>query len=310
MRRPHIFISSRLTLGPLRAQIRALLECSGFSAEIYEADSTPSTEPATYLRDIGNADFVIFVLDQTYGKPRPSTGRSGVHEEWEIVKSKGTANHVYLQRASTASTVDEEQETFIRSELEEREISYFYYESAPELLQQIQKSIVKMALDISHSPDFRAGVPQRVLAGEVAKRDHDTFFLWDRALTQVDTIENEGNYLTDGWVFICDSFPHFNPERLGPFLDMKIQELFGDVLHAMLAVSGHEEIHVVGDSGDGPTINLPYKPITLSRLKVVPPIPGDYYAKRVQLKKKIFEKWDLVRELVLCRYSRYSHIHE
>ena len=105
MRKSHVFVSSRLKLGKIRAQIKQILEESGFSAEIYESDSTPATEPATYLQDITQADFVIFVLDETYGTPRPSSGRSGVHEEWMRVRDHGIPNHVYLKRRPAFTVV-------------------------------------------------------------------------------------------------------------------------------------------------------------------------------------------------------------
>jgi hypothetical protein len=219
MRQPHVFISSRLALGKIRTDIRELLSNSGFSVEVYEKDSTPSTEPATYLRDIGHSDFVIFILDESYGTPRSATGKSGVHEEWEVVRSKGIPNHVYLKRNRNKEVIETAQKKFIRSELQGREISYFYYTSIPTLLQQIQKSIVQMS-KLSH----------------------------------------------------------------------------------------YEGLHTVGYAGDGPTIALPRKPAVLHRLRLVPPLPHDFYTKRDQLKNKIFEKWTVIRELVLDRYSRYGTV--
>ena len=116
MRRPHVFVSSRLKLGKVRAQIKHILESCGFSAEIYERDSTPATEPAAYLRDVTQADFVLFVLEETYGTPRISTGKSGVHEEWVRVRELGIPSHAYLKRYKDVN-LDKRQETFIQSEL-------------------------------------------------------------------------------------------------------------------------------------------------------------------------------------------------
>jgi hypothetical protein len=158
----------------LRKEIRRILDATGFSVEIYEADSTPSFEPATYLHDIQLADFVIFVFDDTYGTPRPSTGKSGIHEEWNIVKAKRIPNHVYLQR-KLGTPIEPKQVKFITEELQQREISYFYYSSEKDLLVQVRKSIAKMTLDIGRSPEFRSHLSARTLAGEVAKRDHDAF---------------------------------------------------------------------------------------------------------------------------------------
>jgi hypothetical protein len=89
---------------------------------------------------------------------------------------------------------------------------------------------------------------------------------------------------------------------------MKVQQFFGEFLQEMAKLSHYEGLQTVDYAGDGPTIALPREPTVLKRLKLAPPLPHDFHTKRDQLKNQVLEKWTLVRELVLDRYSRYGHL--
>jgi len=293
-------------LAVLRQKIHGILESSGFSVEIYEEDSTPSSEPATYLRDIEHADFVIFVLDDTYGTPRPSTGRSGVHEEWNIVKAKRIPNHVYLLRARGAD-VEPEQQKFIKRELQEREISYFYYANEVELRKQIRKSIVKMTLDIARSPYFRSHISRRSLAGEVASRDHTTFYRWDRAIALVAGLEQREGCLTTGWSLILDIYEPFSVGSVRPFIDRKAQEFFEAFLAALAKLSEYESTHVDGYSGEIGAVPFPVEPQMLHRLRICRP-PDEYSQKVDVLKSSALEAWRKLGVLIAERYSRFADL--
>ena len=307
MRRPHVFISSRLTLTTVRKGIRKILEETGFSVEIYEADSTPSFEPATYIHDIQLADSVIFVFDETYGTPRPSTGKSGVHEEWDVVRTKSIPNHVYLQR-KPKSVIEKQQAKFITEELQEREISYFYYSGERDLTIQVRKSIAKMTLDIGRSPEFRSHLSARSLAGEVSKREHDTYYRWDRALRIVSEIENHQNCLSTAWSIVSDSFTPFSQLGIEPFIDQGNQLIFQEFLAAIEKLSHYEALHVVGYSGVLAIIPFPEAPVNLQRLRVVPPIPTDFYEKRFALRAEALKKWEKLGKYIAVRYSKYADI--
>jgi uncharacterized protein (DUF2164 family) len=307
MRRPHVFISSRLTLSAVRKGIRKILEETGFSVEIYEADSTPSFEPATYIHDIQLADFVIFVFDDTYGTPRPSTGKSGIHEEWDVVRRNRIPNHVYLQRKSNAA-IEEQQAKFIKEELQQREISYFYYSGERDLMAQVRKSIAKMTLDIGRSPEFRSHLSTRSLAGEVSKRDHDTYYQWDRAIKLAAEIENQQSCLSTAWSIVSDSVMPFSPSRLGPFIDEGTQMVFGEFLVAIENLCHFESEHVVGYSGALATMPFPEEPQLLQRLRVVPPTPLNFYETRAGLRTKALDSWKKLGEHISVRYSKFADI--
>jgi hypothetical protein len=307
MRKPHVFISSRLKLGVMRGQIKEILTTSGFSVEMYEADSTPSSEPATYLRDIIDADFVIFVLDESYGTPRDATGLSGVHEEWKRIRENRIPNHVYL-RQSPGRKPERRQKEFINSELIAHEISYFYYDSPKRLLNQIRSSIVKMVLDIARSRSFRARLSPRTVVADLVERDHDTYCRWDRALVQLEEYERAvPERVTDGWGDLADLFQTFNPEMMWPFLDVKIQDLFAEVLLQCAALSQHDSTHTV-EGTPSATIQFPDGPIALRVYRPIPPYPHDFFERRTDHKNKIFTKWRELGELVQRRYRRYADL--
>jgi hypothetical protein len=289
----------------LRRGISSILKASGFTVEIYEEDSTPSFEPATYLKDIEHADFVIFIFDETYGTPRSSTGRSGIHEEWNAVKAKQIPNHVYLRRRP-ATAIQAEQQAFIKTELQEREISYFYYSSESELRMQVRRSIVKMALEIARSPDFRSNLSRRTLAGEVAKRDHRTYHLWDRAIRTTDDIEENGNCMTTGWSIISDIYVPFSAVSIRPFIDQKTQELFSSFLAAVNELTHYEGLHVLGYSGEIATLPFPTEPQILNRLQIAPPLPSNFHEKRAALKVAALKAWRRLGVFIAKRYSKYA----
>jgi hypothetical protein len=291
----------------LRKDIRKVLESTGFSVEIYEADSTPSFEPATYLQDIRLADFVIFVFDETYGTPRPSTGKSGVHEEWNIVKANKIPNHVYLKR-KTSARIQPKQKAFITEELEQREISYFYYVDEADLLAQVRKSIAKMTLDIGRSPEFRSHLSARALAGEVAKRDHDAYFRWDRAIKLSADIEDRQGCLSTAWSHISDMYTPFSPAKLQPFIDQGTQTLFARFLAAVDELSSYDSAQVLGYSAELAVFPFPDEPQTINKMKVKPPLPVDFYEKRAAFRAKALDVWKEIGDYIAVRYSKFSDL--
>jgi hypothetical protein len=262
MRKSHVFVSSRLKLGKIRVQIKQILEESGFSAEIYESDSTPANEPATYLQDITQADFVIFVLDETYGTPRPSSGRSGVHEEWIRVRDHGIPNHVYLKRPKGVHP-DRQQKRFIAAELVAREISYYYYDSTPSLLRQVRRSIAKLALDIARSHRYRRTADTLSVVADVVEHDHEAVCEWERALTQLLEYDDRlsPSYATDAWAQISDIFVEFDPEGTMPFLDGKVQDLFAGLLKPIISLARHYGLQTdpsPAHFAEGGTLKIPF----------------------------------------------------
>jgi hypothetical protein len=303
MRKPHVFISSRLRLGKVRSQIRDLLLSTGFEPEIYEKDSTPSSEPTTYLKDVVDADFVIFVLDETYGTPRAKTGRSGVHEEWSLVIEEGIPYHVYLKRAS-GKRIERALRKFIKEELMGREISFFYYSNSSGLLRQVKSSIARMTLDIARSARYRSRLGNKAMVADMVEYEYKNFIEWDQAILQVSEYEGMITGVTNAWGFLADHFPSFNPELVGPFYDSKLQELFAQFLHKVNLLSQHDSSQTVNPH-EGPELRFPGGLVRVDRFAIARPCPHDFFEKHNKLKNDALRVWKQIGARIRARYTRY-----
>ena len=309
MRKPHVFVSSRLKHGKIRTQIRQILEECGFSADIYESDSTPATEPATYLKDITQADFVIFVLDESYGTPRPSSGRSGVHEEWIRVRDTGIPNHVYLKSLKGVRP-DRQQKRFIDSELIAREVSYYYYGSTRSLLQQVRRSIARLALDIARSNRYRRRLDTLTLLADVVGHDHEAACEWERVF--IELLEYDDGlshpYVTDAWGQISDIFAEFSPEWPIPFLDGRVQELFSRLLKPIASLAqhyGNQTDPSPAHFAQGGTLRIPTGVLNLTVCTLARPRPDGFTERSNALKNEIRQQWRVLVDLVHRRYVKY-----
>ncbi|MCT8335913.1 DUF4062 domain-containing protein, partial [Leptospira sp. 85282-16] len=142
--KPRIFLSSVLSLINVRDKIANLLEANGADVMRYETNLTPSTIPATYRYDILEADFIIFILDSNYGT-LTNSGKSGTHEEWDIALTSEIPKHVYIKQISNSENKLQE---FIKKEINDNFISYFYYKNDAELLNQVKAKSFVMAREI------------------------------------------------------------------------------------------------------------------------------------------------------------------
>jgi hypothetical protein len=287
----------------VRSKIRDLLLSTGFEPEIYEKDSTPSSEPATYLKDVVDADFVIFVLDETYGTPRAKTGRSGVHEEWSLVIEKGIPYHVYLKQPK-GKPFERAQKKFITEELVGREVSFFYYSNSNELLQQVKSSIAKMTLDIARSTRYRSRLGNEGLIADIVEYEYKNFLEWDRAVLQVSEYEETIDGVTNAWAFLADHFQPFNPERALPFYDSKLQELFAQFLDKVSSIAQHDSTQAV-KFHEGPELHFPGGTIQVQRFVVGRPYPHNFFEKHDKMKKAALRVWKEIAARIRARYTRY-----
>ncbi len=142
--KPRIFLSSVLSLTVVRDKIANLLEANGADVMRYESNLTPSTTPASYRYDILEADFIIFILDSNYGT-LTNSGKSGTHEEWDIAITSEIPKHVYIKQVSNS---EKKLQKFIKEEMNNNSISYFYYKNDIELLNQVKSKSFIMAREI------------------------------------------------------------------------------------------------------------------------------------------------------------------
>ncbi len=182
MLKPKVFISSRFKLGKVREKVKSVLELSGFEVDLFERDLTPSSRSATYLSDIRDADFVIFIFDEREGTPRPGTSRTGTQEEWYLSRQLGIPSHVYLKREDPKAPFSRKQREFIRQEVVANEVSYFSFQKVSQIVPQIQRSIARMASDISFSRRFRQRVDRKEIISEMVQDEYKTFAVFTKWL--------------------------------------------------------------------------------------------------------------------------------
>ena len=130
--KPRIFISS--TMGDklqLRTDIKNEFEKHGAEVALYEKDLTPSVDLNTYRSDVLKADFVIFIIDDRYGK-KTEFGISGTEEEFVLVQNNRIPFHVYLKQVRKTKNAKAFEE-----KLKTKGISFYYYHSEEELKEKL-----------------------------------------------------------------------------------------------------------------------------------------------------------------------------
>ncbi|MBM9500278.1 DUF4062 domain-containing protein [Leptospira sp. 201903071] len=143
--RPRIFLSSVLSLINVRDKIAEILETSGADVMRYENNLTPSSTPATYRQDVIESDFIIFIIDKSYGT-LTETGKSGTHEEWELAVQAEIPKHVYIKKTNK---LEDPLKVFLEKEITAKYVSFFYYKNDQELLRQVRSRIFTVAREIA-----------------------------------------------------------------------------------------------------------------------------------------------------------------
>ncbi|WP_051057449.1 DUF4062 domain-containing protein [Leptospira weilii] len=188
--KPRIFISSVLSLVNVRDKIAEILESAGADVMRYETNLTPSSTPATYRQDILEADFIIFVIDKTYGT-LTDTGKSGTHEEWELAIQADIPKHVYVKKTTDA---ENPLKLFLEREITAKYVSYFYYKNDQELLKQVQSRIFTVAREIAIQKLDHKYLPSNKLRSLVNEYDYQ------RSLHIIKGMEELIKYQTKGIV--------------------------------------------------------------------------------------------------------------
>jgi len=316
--KPKIFISSRLSLAKVRGRLKEIFESAGFDVDLYEKDLTPSSEPATYLRDIRDADFVIFILDEDYGTPRPKTGRSGTHDEWEAAWELDIPRHVYLKRSN--KPVDVRQRKFIQTALHENEVSYYFFKGQQEIASQAQKSMARIVFDIAESSRFRRRRSKLTLWADMAEEEYGFFRKVHgtvESLLRIEAQLNAVGWITYGWALLGEL--NFDPSSDFPFYDSTLASGLGEFLAALREVGKFESNWTEPGpktSKGGPAIQFPGDKIGLSFFKF--PVmshwerrthsPESLWKERQALVRKALTIWNRIRRQVNARHDRFPTV--
>lgn len=141
--KPRIFISSTLSENlSIRTKIEKFFSEIGAEAMLYEKNLTPSVNTMTYRKDILDADFIIFIIKNQYGK-RTEAGISGTHEELQIALDTNIPKHVYIKLNDGDSDAKE-----LIEEIDNNQISYYYFKDDNDLLKRIKETTFTIAKEI------------------------------------------------------------------------------------------------------------------------------------------------------------------
>ena len=184
--KPKIFISSTFSLTEWRSQIKGFFETVGAETLLYEKDLTPSITPSAYRQDIKDADFIIFIFDEKYGS-KTDTGKSGTHEEWDIIRDTNIPKHVYLKNSGA---LEPEQEEFIRDNIKNSSISYYYYGDHTDMLNQIKKMTFTISRDIAIHKLFDLKIEDKAIRKLAFNRDYSLALYF---IQEIDLLRNLQN---------------------------------------------------------------------------------------------------------------------
>ena len=183
--RPKIFISSTFKGNEsVRNQIRDYFYSVGAEPLLYEHELTPSINPLTYRTNLLDADFMILIVKEEYGT-ETDMGISGMHEEYIIANNNKIPIHVYLKK-SKIETSDQENNPLIK-DLQKDRVSYYYFDSDPELLMRLKETTFTIAKEIMLNNITKSKLPKDSIIKLAGNSDYD------RAMEIITIIESMRN---------------------------------------------------------------------------------------------------------------------
>lgn len=204
--KPRIFISS--TMGDklqLRTEIKNEFEKHGAEVALYEKDLTPSVDLNTYRNDVLKADFVIFIIDDRYGK-KTEFGISGTEEEFVLVQSNKIPFHVYLKKIRKTKSAKAFEE-----KLKAKGISYYYYDNEDELKEKLFSTTFTIARDIIYSEIDQLSLDQTLVRKLAVRYDYETCLSICKGFEKVLEITNNTDFsLENSDILITTFSPYAN----------------------------------------------------------------------------------------------------
>lgn len=242
--RPKIFISSTFKGNEsVRNQIRDYFYSVGAEPLLYEHELTPSINPLTYRTNLLDADFMILIVKEEYGT-ETDMGISGMHEEYIIANNNKIPIHVYLKK-SKIETSDQENNPLIK-DLQKDRVSYYYFDSDPELLMRLKETTFTIAKEIMLNNITKSKLPKDSIIKLAGNSDYD------RAMEIITIIESMRNVVKINkldWIYsnvFTECLVCFNYEFSSlyhHFINWKLD----DALNNMLKIANDYMDHSVRD---------------------------------------------------------------
>jgi len=226
--KPRIFISSTLDKIEVRDEIKTHFESIGADVLLYEQNLTPSISNATYRQDIIDADFIIFIFDRRYGQ-QTDRGKSGTHEEWDIVEQSKIPRHVYISKDN--NEMEEPLKEFIKRNINVNNVSYFLYTDSLNLLKRIKETSFLIASEITLYKLEHAQIPINHGRKICINMDSSMALKIIRPIEEIKrTMAPSIPINTDIIYRIMDKWIYPNIEKYGLFIDQNLNQLFNKLV--------------------------------------------------------------------------------
>lgn len=224
--KPRIFISSTLRENlNIRKKIESFYKSVGAEAILYERNLTPSTNTMTFRTDILYVDFIIFIIKNEYGE-KTKMGISGTHEEFRIALDNNIPFHVYVKFDEGKDDIEG-----FKKEIEDSEISYYYFNNDNELFERIKETTFTIAKEITLRKVEDAKLSKVSVKRISVKYDYE------QAIQIIKIIE-EMMALSDNYDWVCSSlFSSFmdyieinKSIQKWIFVDNKLEDIFTEMI--------------------------------------------------------------------------------
>ncbi|MDF2800654.1 MAG: hypothetical protein K0S61_557 [Anaerocolumna sp.] len=299
--KPRIFISSTLDLKEIRTEIKELFDSLGAETLIYEKNLTPSVQASTYRKDIENADFVIFILQDKYGT-KTETGKSGTHEEWEITSRLKIPKHVYIQNNSK-SKKSKDLNQFIKEKVEGNMTSFFYYDSKTKLLDRIKETMFIISKEIALHNIEKDKLPESKV--KKIALDYD-FAIAIKIIKDVESIRQLCNKLEwdyqyiDTFTFLYDLWHGYKVNKRNLFIDGNLDLLFEEMLIKLhLYTEEHATVSCIGKYAGSIYFEILEESVNFHRVTFNQSY--DDYDKLESLLSNFFNSYDKFREYMFIK---------
>lgn len=224
--KPRIFISSTLKENlSIRNELKDFYKSVGAESILYEKDLTPSIHQMTYRKDILDADFIIFIIKDEYGQ-ETDKGISGTHEEFKIALDTNIPKHVYIKLGSYKQDAKK-----IIDEINNNQISYYYFHNDEELLSRIKETTFTIAKEIMLKKIEDSKLSKRVIKKLIGKSDYDTSIEIMRIIEFMINIGESDSRID--WVnstLFDDFIEPLTYDYSNTFIDKQLQNIFEEML--------------------------------------------------------------------------------
>lgn len=233
--KPRIFISSTMRdKSQLRKEIKNELEKHGAEVALYEKDLTPSVDQNTYRNDVLKADFVIFIIDDRYGK-KTEFGISGTEEEFVLTQANKIPFHVYLKKVKKTKNAKA-----FEDKLKAKGISFYYYSDEEELKEKLYNTTFTIARDIIYSNIDQLSLDRTLVRKLAIKYDYDICLAVCAGFDRVIEITNNTNFSIDNSDILIVTFsPYANQvlKNKPSLIDKQLDNLLRSFLSAIQSLT-------------------------------------------------------------------------